>query len=234
MVMRCRQAADRQLKGLGLSPVADQLSLAAVRLMYIRAAADPSSLTFSTPGKPGWLLVLQQSVKVLANLHTMQLLHGIAQDCHPVHCDLSNLANDARSPPACAGRAMLEMSWRAASAAELQMCLAGLLEFCDLLYGLRAMTVAALYACMTALEAAASEYACSAWAQAPCSAAGAAAAATSVATRLDMIHLSSPPDVSEHPAVLLTPLQQQTQVRHAVHQETRRVVRWGLWLLGVA
>eukprot|EP00775_Hariotina_reticulata_P002438 gene2438-2741_t len=111
-----RQAADRQLDGLGFSNVPNPLSWAAVRLMYVRAAADPSSLTFSTPGKPGWLLVLQQSVK-----------------------------------------------------------------------GSRGMSVAALYGCVTTLEAAAIEYGGTAWVQRPGSA---GAAATSVATWLGMLKLS--------------------------------------------
>lgn len=230
MVMCCRQAADRQLDSLGYSNVPHPLSWAAVRLMYIRAAADPSSLTFSTPGKPGWLLVLQQSVKVLAHLHSMRMLAGIVNDCHFEHLNLSNSPQDTGSSD-CLGSAALEMCWRAASGSELQMCLAGLLELYDLLQGSRAMSVAALYACVTALEAAAIEYAGTAWFQRLGSAV--VAATTSVTTWLGMLKLSGQQGVSMYQGVLLTPLQQQSQLRLAVHQEATRVVCWGLWLLGV-
>jgi hypothetical protein len=154
---------------------AERLAPAAVQLMFLGAAADPSSVTFSVPGKPGWVLLLQQATKVLLRLHTLQRLcmctsataQQQEQEQHDVCTGTAQRVPQQlrllQPPPellqvlsAC--HASMEAAWPAASAAELQLCLTGLQEFGRVVSSSKS-SPATMVSCLMALEAAASEYA---------------------------------------------------------------------------
>lgn len=70
-----RLAAQAQLEAAGVEAAcAPRLACYASRLLHIAAAADPAALAFSMPARPGWLLLVQQASKAVAQLHTLRQL----------------------------------------------------------------------------------------------------------------------------------------------------------------
>lgn len=166
---------------------ARQLAPAAIRLLHVSAAADPSMLAFSLPGKPGWLLMLDKAVKILARLHTLQQVclcskeddnisskrcglsrrelqqHKAELDSRPTAAPptLSLLVQQPPQQLACllsADSAHMQPAWRQSGDRELQLCLAGLQEFAAV-QAAGSTDLARLYRCSQMLEAAATEYA---------------------------------------------------------------------------
>jgi hypothetical protein len=232
---------------------ADSLAPAAVQLMFLGAAADPSSVSFSVPGKPGWVLLLQQATKVLLRLHTLQRLcmcittttqqqQQQQQEADDLKCTAPRLLRQLRllQPPpelcqvlsaCCAG---MEAAWPAASAAELQLCLTGLQDFGRVISSSKC-SPATVFNCLMALEAAASEYA-----------AASAEDGASDATARSMVDrpvgiveqveqsslarlLQADGVASRHPCLSM----KRELVCGALQVEALRCLSWCLWLLGV-
>lgn len=145
-------------------------------------------LAFSLPGKPGWLLMLEKAVKVIARVHTLQQVclcslgpsshkqqqgptQYDGQHVHPSGNCVASLGHSNPSAPVCvqqpprelanmlsAGAAGMQAAWQSAGDRELQLCLAGLQEYAQVVTG-SSISLVQLYRCTQMLEAAASEYA---------------------------------------------------------------------------
>lgn len=226
-----RRSAGSQLVGLGLGQqLADGLAPVAVRLMLLGAAADPSQVTFSLPGKPGWVLLLQQAARVVARLHALQQVCSCSFGGQPEggqqHAELEQL----EVLSACS--AAMEAAWPAVGSAELQLCLAGLQEVPKAVTSSKC-SAAVLFKCLIMLEAAATEYTLE------------PGSSDDAVIRRKMGVLPANWCDQQEQLIMARLLQMgnarqdvafpshQELVRCCMHMETLRCFSWCLWLLGV-
>lgn len=252
-IATARQAAAAQLGTSLPQPVADRLAPAAMQLMLLGAAADPSSVTFSVPGKPGWVLLLQQAAKVLLRLHTLQ---GMCMCmCRQDTMQQQQLGAHLGTPPQVSEQLQLlapppqlchilsasatgmQAAWAAASPAELQLCLTGLQDFGRVVSSSKC-SPATVFNCLIALEAAASEYA-AASAEDGTSDAVSRSMGGRTAGSLGQMEQSSMARVLQaagphggHGASQGLAAKQEL-VRCALHMEALRCLSWCCWLLGL-
>jgi hypothetical protein len=219
--------------------------------MLLGAAADPSSVTFSVPGKPGWLLLLQQAVKVLLRLQTLQRMclckPDAMQQQQQMGAELGTAPHASEQlqlmappPQLCrvlsACQAGMEAAWPTASAAELQLCLTGLQEFGRVVSSSKC-SPATMFNCLIALEAAASEYAAVSAEDGASDAitrsmGGRAAGSIGQMEHSSMARLLQA-DGGLHDGASQSLAVRQELVRCALHMEALRCMSWCCWLLGV-